>query len=279
MADMERISLAERLGRVLREDGNVLLAYLFGSRAQGRGSPLSDYDVAVLLKGSSLRDMGRVLFAVAEALGVNEDQVDILDLSKAPISLKVKVLKEGARVLDRGYEGAFVQEVNERFPELALQKAKEIRYWTNNPNGIDAGVIKERLDYLAKTGDFIKDFVERHPPAGLDQDPEAWHALKSMVQDAVQAIIDICSHLVGGLNLGAVSSYGEYVDKLTAAGYMSPSMGEKVKDVIVLRNRLIHRYLTAEPQELWEWAGKMASDTIPNFKKWTAETVKAIAKS
>jgi len=275
MADVERIGLAERLGRALREDGNVLLAYLFGSRAQGRRSPISDYDLAVLLKDNSLRGMGRVLFEVAGALGVNEDQVDILDLSKAPIGLKVKVLKEGVRVLDRGYEGALVREVNETFPELALQRTKEIRQWTSNPEGIDADVIKERLDYLIKTGDFIKGFLERHPPAGLDQDPEAWHALKSMVQDAVQAIIDICSHLVGGLHLGAVSSYGEYVDKLTASGYMSPSMGEKVKDIIVLRNRLIHRYLTVESQELWEWAGKVASDTIPNFKKWTVETVKA----
>jgi len=276
MTEVERTDLAERLGRVLREDGNVLLAYLFGSRAQGGGSPLSDYDVAVLLKDPSLRGIGRVLFEITEALGVNEDQVDILDLSKAPISLKVKVLKEGIMILDRGYEGVLVREVNERFPELALQRAKEIRHWTNNPEGIDADVIKERLDYLQKTGDFIEGFLERHPPAGLGQNPEAWHALKSMVQDAVQAIIDICSHLVGGLHLGAVSSYREYVDKLTAAGYMSPSTAEKVKDVIVLRNRLIHRYLTVEPQELWEWAGKMASDTIPNFKKWTAETVKAI---
>ncbi|MBS7638719.1 nucleotidyltransferase domain-containing protein, partial [Candidatus Bathyarchaeota archaeon] len=62
--------------RALEEDEDVLLAYLFGSRVRGKPSPMSDYDLAVLLKDSSLQAFAEVLSAASEALGVNEDKID-----------------------------------------------------------------------------------------------------------------------------------------------------------------------------------------------------------
>jgi predicted nucleotidyltransferase len=87
-AEIKKRELIDKLKDALEKDENVLLAYLFGSRATGEASPISDFDVAVLLKDNSLVGMGRLLFSVSKALGVNEDAVDILDLSKAPLRLK-----------------------------------------------------------------------------------------------------------------------------------------------------------------------------------------------
>ncbi|HID91189.1 TPA: nucleotidyltransferase domain-containing protein, partial [Candidatus Bathyarchaeota archaeon] len=47
--------IVKKLREALGRDENVLLAYLFGSRAMGVSSPISDYDVAVLLKNNDLR--------------------------------------------------------------------------------------------------------------------------------------------------------------------------------------------------------------------------------
>ncbi len=74
-----------KLKEAISKNENVLLAYLFGSRAKGISSPISDYDVAVLLRNNDLRSLGEVLFAVSKALRAREDFVDILDLKIAPI--------------------------------------------------------------------------------------------------------------------------------------------------------------------------------------------------
>jgi predicted nucleotidyltransferase len=125
-AEIEERVLIDRLRDALEKEENVLLAYLFGSRAAGKASSVSDFDLAVLLKDNSLVGIGCVLFSASKALGVNEDAVDILDLSKAPLRLKVKVLKEGVKLVDRGYEEAVIQDVNKNFPEIALEIRKEL---------------------------------------------------------------------------------------------------------------------------------------------------------
>jgi uncharacterized protein YutE (UPF0331/DUF86 family)/predicted nucleotidyltransferase len=265
--------LIDRLRDALEKDENILLAYLFGSRATGKASSISDFDVAVLLKDSSLAGIGRVLFSVSKALGVNEDVVDILDLSKAPLRLKARVLKEGVKLVDRGYEEAIIQEVNKNFPEIALEIQKELRWWMSNPRGIDVELIKEFLDYLAQVHRHLESFLNKRRVEELSSNAEAWYALKSMVQDIIQVMIDICAHIVSAKQLGAVSAYREYVEKLVGCGLMKPTLGERIKTMIILRNRLIHRYLTVKPEELWSWATRLSSETIPEFEEWVLEVI------
>jgi uncharacterized protein YutE (UPF0331/DUF86 family)/predicted nucleotidyltransferase len=272
-AEVGRKELIDRLRDALEKDENILLAYLFGSRATGKASSISDFDVAVLLKDSSLAGIGRVLFSVSKALGVNEDAVDILDLSKAPLRLKARVLREGVKLVDRGYEEAIIQEVNKNFPEIALETRKQLHWWMSNPRGIDVELIKELLDYLAQVHRHLESFLNKHRVEELSSNAEAWYALKSMVQDIIQVMIDICAHIVSAKQLGVVSAYREYIEKLVGCGLMEPTLGERIKATIILRNRLIHRYLTVKPEELWSWAMKLSSEIIPEFKEWVLEVI------
>lgn len=267
--------LTERLKEVLEENENVLLAYLFGSRISGGASPTSDFDLAVLLKDNSLAEIGKVLFSASEALGVNEDAIDILDLSRAPLRLKAKVLAKGIRLVDRGYEQTIIREVNRDYPEMALQIRKELRWWVNNPEGIDIELIKDLLDYLAQVHGHIKSFLSKRGVEELSSNAEAWYALKGMVQDAIQTIIDICAHIVSAKQLGIVSAYREYAKKLVESGLMNSTLGESIGTIIVLRNRLIHRYLTVKPEELWSWTLKLDSEIIPDFREWTLKQLPA----
>lgn len=50
--------IVRELREVLKGDENVLLAYLFGSRAKGARSLISDYDLAVLLRINDLKGLG-----------------------------------------------------------------------------------------------------------------------------------------------------------------------------------------------------------------------------
>jgi len=258
----------DRLRDTLDKNENVFLAYLFGSRVAGRASIISDFDIAVLLKDNSLQGIGRVLFSASKAMGVIEDAIDILDLSKAPLRLKAKVLKDGIKLVDRGYEAAMVQEVNRIYPEIALEIQKELRWWISNPGEIDVGLIKEFLDHLAQVCGHIKSFLGKRSVKELSSEAEAWYALKSMVQDSIQTMIDVCAHIVSAKQLGIVSDFREYAEKLLESGIIDPSLCEQIKTMIILRNRLIHRYLTVKPEELWSWAVKLSSEIVPNFKEW-----------
>ena len=76
----------------------VVLAYLFGSQAEGRARPASDVDIAVLLPHNMmpLKTFDKQFKLIAEledALGVRE--VDVVILNAAPPLLAFEVVKHG----------------------------------------------------------------------------------------------------------------------------------------------------------------------------------------
>jgi len=73
-----------------RQEFPILLAYLFGSRAKGGADPGSDYDIAVLFACPIQADDRYLLqHRLVELLHA---QVDVVDLSQAPIELVYNVI-------------------------------------------------------------------------------------------------------------------------------------------------------------------------------------------
>lgn len=84
---------------VLQDDPAVLLAYAFGSLADGRASPDSDADVAVLAARPLDAEHRRALIrAVADVTG---RPVDLVDLHEAGMPLSRIVLTEGRELFCR----------------------------------------------------------------------------------------------------------------------------------------------------------------------------------
>jgi uncharacterized protein YutE (UPF0331/DUF86 family)/predicted nucleotidyltransferase len=88
--------IANLLEGVFRKH-NVVLAYLFGSRARGFGRPDSDYDIAVVMDRAEVTVMDEIELAldIADALKVLADKVDVVALNIADTMLKARVLREG----------------------------------------------------------------------------------------------------------------------------------------------------------------------------------------
>ncbi len=86
---------------MLEGHDDVLVAYLFGSLARGTQGPLSDVDVAVLLReDGSLFD--RQLRLVADLSGeLRRDDVDVIVLNACPVPLGYRVLRDGRLLLNR----------------------------------------------------------------------------------------------------------------------------------------------------------------------------------
>lgn len=89
-----------------QNDPDILLVYLFGSQARGKTGPLSDIDLAVLLKPASKREyFEKKLTLLSELTAVlGRDDIDLVILNQAPVMLKYHILKEGKPLFIRDEE-------------------------------------------------------------------------------------------------------------------------------------------------------------------------------
>jgi predicted nucleotidyltransferase len=89
------------------EKGGVQAIYLFGSRAQGKENPLSDYDYAVLLKekgyskGDPLYFQLYNLFSEVSPRTLKNDVIDIIFLRDAGLELRFHVIRYGVVLYDK----------------------------------------------------------------------------------------------------------------------------------------------------------------------------------
>ncbi len=139
-ADVETVVAHVRDYLSTQED--VLAAYLFGSRAQGRARPQSDVDIAVLLRedlDSEARLFRRLSLgdALEQRLG---RPVDLVVLNDAPLRLRHQVLRHGKLIFERDREArvefevrtgklyADMKPVYDFYARATLQEIKEGRF-------------------------------------------------------------------------------------------------------------------------------------------------------
>lgn len=93
----------EELGRLLREDGRVRFAYLFGSHARGDAGPTSDVDLALFLDPAAVgpESTGELMVAAVRLLGV--DAIDLVILNRAALPLCYRVVQQGRVLSDRAH--------------------------------------------------------------------------------------------------------------------------------------------------------------------------------
>jgi len=116
--------IAERLstlGQALEGCPGVVFAYLFGGAALGRITPLSDVDVAVYLDEAVDAVEGRLEAAGAATGHLGTDEVDLVVLNMAPMSLTGRILQTRRVICDRD---PFRRH---RFESLALREFFDFR--------------------------------------------------------------------------------------------------------------------------------------------------------
>ena len=118
-ADIER--RLGTLGQALEKCSGVVFAYLFGGAAAGRLRPLSDVDVAVYLEETRDPVEGRLetIGAVTGHLGT--DEVDVVVLNTAPVSVTGRILQTRRVICDRDPRR------RHRFESLALREFFDFR--------------------------------------------------------------------------------------------------------------------------------------------------------
>jgi predicted nucleotidyltransferase len=98
---LDRREILKGLEAVVGADARVFAAYLFGSLARDEGGPMSDIDVAVCLDNDGDAEEHRLalLLEISRRLGV--DEVDLVVLNRAPVTLQASVIRDGVVFVDR----------------------------------------------------------------------------------------------------------------------------------------------------------------------------------
>ena len=94
----------EKLKSIFKDYPYIASAYLFGSQASGKTGPMSDIDIAILLKDNAPK--GRELIheedylshRIADALQIKE--VDLIELNRQGLIFVHNVLKTGKLIYD-----------------------------------------------------------------------------------------------------------------------------------------------------------------------------------
>ncbi len=266
---LERSYVVSRLADLFRSIDDVEVVILFGSLARC-GFTIHDVDIAVKFSREiSLLDLGLLASRVAEVLNIDANYVDIINLDQVNPALLFKILNEG--IVIKGSEEALKKLVEKAslYPDVLI----ELKMWSTldlDPR-LDITVIVSRVEEVRRNVRFLKEKILVKRPDELDYGEIL--ALERAVHRIIEAMLDICRHVVSVYSLGLAESYGQYPRKLAQAGLMSRELAEKLSKLIGLRNILVHRYLEIDLDKLCDTAREIVEEIADEFIKWVERLV------
>ena len=215
-------------------------AYLFGSVARDTATPNSDVDVAVLLAAAPPRTFDGLHLGLEgeleRGLGV---PVQLVVVNRAPCDLVHRVLRDGVLLVDRDPGSKIRFEIDARSRYFDLQPF--LRRYRRVPRGRS-----DVTDADAKPFAFIETRLrELTTMARLDRvhdDLKEERFVEHTLQLAIQAALDVASHIVSDERLGEPATNRELFDRLAAGRWISKELAAKLGDMAGFRSVLVHGY-------------------------------------
>lgn len=88
-------------------------------------------------------------------------------------------------------------------------------------------------------------------------------AATRMLQITIEAMLDMCAHVIAREGWGLPKSYGEIVVVATRNGLSPPDMEETFKKMARFRNRVVHLYEEVDAEELLAIINSQLEDFRP----------------
>ena len=125
---MDEISLqniSDKLKSFCSQKPFIAFCYIFGSRARGAITPLSDIDIAMFIDTDKASlDLFELRLRELNALYqlLKTDKIDLIFLNEAPLELSYRVLREGILIVERN------EQLRARFQENIVSKYLDMKY-------------------------------------------------------------------------------------------------------------------------------------------------------
>jgi uncharacterized protein YutE (UPF0331/DUF86 family)/predicted nucleotidyltransferase len=254
-------STLPRLREVFEEFKGVEVAILFGSMVRD-GFSAHDIDLALKLEREDLLEVGWIVFQIAKALHVNEDRVDVTLLNHANPILLSKILRDGIVIKAQPEAIEKLLQRAQQAPDASI----EFKQWATLDPKLDKAIIMSRVEEIKRNADFIRNEILCKRVEELNYKDTL--ALERAMHRIIEAMLDICRHMVSAYSLGFIESYGEYPEKLAKANKMPRDLAGKVAKLAGLRNILVHRYMEIKSEALYKAAKETVEEIVSEFMEW-----------
>jgi uncharacterized protein YutE (UPF0331/DUF86 family)/predicted nucleotidyltransferase len=231
---------------------DVQAAYLFGSALQDQESRLSDLDLAILPPPNLPDWLGYYNGLYGDLCHLFQaDNIDVVLLGQAPLSLQAHVVLDGLCILDRNGAANLEEHVLARYADLAgwrqenweMTRQLARRGAIREVNMIDRSRV-ERFVFL------IRDAVRELQALNLkgmcletyQADKHTRALSEHYLRLAIEALLDLGRHVIVKTGLGVPQEYKDVGKILREKGIVPPDLGKQLEAMAGLRNVLVHLY-------------------------------------
>ena len=127
----------------------------------------------------------------------------------------------------------------------------------------DVGLIEKKLAFIETC---VQDLRALSRPAAIATDLREERFAAYTLQIAVQAALDVASHIVSDERLGEPDTNRRLFDLLVRAGWLSPGLTETMYNMAGFRNVVVHGYQTLDKAILVDIVSNRLEDLL-NFAK------------
>jgi uncharacterized protein YutE (UPF0331/DUF86 family)/predicted nucleotidyltransferase len=234
-------SLEQRVVMACEAQPDLVAAYLFASAARGTSRPESDIDVAVLFAHAPAKRLNSPRFEIeGELERVLGRPVDLVVMNDAPADLSIRVLRDGRLLLDRNPSARIAFEVRTRNEAFDLESVlTRYRAPRQGSDRTDAALVAKKI---ARIESCVSDLRRLARPEAIETDVRERRFVERTLQIAIQAALDVASHIVSDRRLGEPRTNRELFDLLHRDGWIDEPLVTHLRKMAGFRTVLVHGY-------------------------------------
>lgn len=240
----------------------VQAAYIFGSAMEDDRSSMSDLDLAVLPppdQADSIAYYNHLHGHLCQLF--RADNIDLVLLDQAPLSLQVRVVLDGLRILGGNGAAEWEERVLARRADLAtwrrenweVTRALARRGATREVNMINRERV-ERFVFLIR--DAVRELQSLNlGELGLEKyqaDKHTRALSEHYLRIAIEATLDLGRHVIVKTGLDVPQEYREVGKILRERGVLPPKLGQELEAMAGMGNVLVHLYWDIDHTLLYE---------------------------
>lgn len=268
----------QKLKEYFEKRSDVVMAFIFGSRAKEKAREVSDWDIAVYFKPEKnyveWEEQQREYPAEDEVWNncieiLQTDNVDLIVLNRAPISIADSAIK-GSPLVVKDYRLWL------DFMLIASREAESYREFVNDYYEISrrsASITPQDEESLKKTLSFLEEqialyeYFEKFTEKEYSNDVHKRNDVERWVENMVNASIDAAKIIVASQKKPIPDTYKDTMKQAIWVLNLSEDFIKKLEYWIKLRNVLAHEYLDIK----WKRIENFIKDSETYFKAFIKE--------
>ena len=129
---------------------------------------------------------------------------------------------------------------------------------------VDKMKLREKIKFMRNQISELKE-LQTMPERVFISDPIYEAAATRMLQISIEAMLDICSHIISREGWGLPNTYTESVELAVKHGLIDPSMEDTYKAMGRFRNRVVHVYDELDPKKFGAYSRTTSRTLNPSW--------------